>query len=355
MITVLLAARNGAAYISEQIDSILTQQEAELQLIVSDDCSQDETWSILETYEARFPGRVIAMKRSRASGSAAVHFLELLSLMGELSLLQHADPQKTQSFVPESVLPNWKLGTTELKALYQAAQADFFMLSDQDDVWFPEKAKKLLHCMQETLQKAEKKGALPAEVPVLVHSNLQVADSSLRVLSSDFFRYQKISPERTALSQLLVQNNITGAAVLLNRAFLPLLLRRPEVCLMHDAWLGLLASAFGTIAYVQEPLYLYRQHGMNDLGAEAGDSLSGIWARLKDGRKAKENYRRMFGQARCLLELFSDRLSGQQKEVLSVFSEFPEHGRIWRMRMILKYGFTKNTVFRTLGEMLMIG
>ena len=230
-----------------------------------------------------------------------------------------------------------------------AAGADYFMLSDQDDVWLPQKAEKLLMCMQEL------EAGLKPGTPALAHSDLAVVDESLRVVAHSFFKYQKISPERTALPQLLVQNNVTGGAVMINRPMLELLKDLPQVCLMHDAWLALLASCFGAIGWVKEPLYLYRQHGSNTLGAEKGDNLQGMRDRLEDGSGARENYRRMFGQARCLLELFADRLSGEQKELLAAFVEIPRMGKARRIRTILKYGFTKNTWFRTLGQMLMIG
>jgi len=223
------------------------------------------------------------------------------------------------------------------------------MLSDQDDVWLPDKAEKLLARMREL---ERERGA---DTPVLVHSDLAVVDEKLRVLAHSFFKYQKITPGRTKLPQLLVQNNVTGGAVMLNRAFLPLLGTLPQVCLMHDAWLALLASCFGAIGWVNEPLYLYRQHGKNTLGAEKGDNLEGVERRLKDGGEARENYRKMFGQAASLLELFPDRLSGEQKEILRAFAGIPRLGRLGRMRTILRYGFTKNTFLRTLGQMLMIG
>ena len=224
-----------------------------------------------------------------------------------------------------------------------AAGADYFMLSDQDDVWLPQKAEKLLMCMQEL------EAGLKPGTPALVHSDLAVVDENLRVVAHSFFKYQKISPERTALPQLLVQNNVTGGAVMINRPMLELLKDLPQVCLMHDAWLALLASCFGAIGWVKEPLYLYRQHGSNTLGAEKGDNLQGMRDRLEDGSGARENYRRMFGQARCLQELFADRLSGEQKELLDAFVELPRMGRAGRIRTILKYGFTKNTWLRTLG------
>ena len=69
---------------------------------------------------------------------------------------------------------------------------------------------------------------------------------------------------------------------------------------MHDAWLALIASCFGEIGWVDRPLYYYRQHGGNTLGAEKGDSLDSVRARVKDGSSARENYRRMFGGGQLL-------------------------------------------------------
>ena len=55
MITVLLAAWNGEAYIEEQLDSILGQDGLELndlRVVISDDGSTDRTRAILEDYHA---------------------------------------------------------------------------------------------------------------------------------------------------------------------------------------------------------------------------------------------------------------------------------------------------------------
>lgn len=129
----------------------------------------------------------------------------------------------------------------------------------------------------------------------------------------------------------------------------------PSVCLMHDAWLALVAGCFGQTGYVDEPLYLYRQHKANTLGAEKGDSMEGAKARIKDGSQAAENYRRMFGQAESLLELYKDKLTQEQKETLDAFISLPRQTRTGKIKSIWKYGFTKNTWLRTLGQMLFIG
>ena len=320
-ILVLVAARNGERYIGEQLDSILNQTVPGIRILVSDDCSQDRTPQIAGAYAKRFPGQVQVWQRERPSGGAAAHFLELLSFAARME-----EP-------PEYVL-----------------------LSDQDDVWFPYKAQRLLGQMKRT-EREGSKGEMGRSqtLPVLVHSDLTVTDEKLKVIAPSFFAYQKVSPQRRALPQLLVQNNVTGGAVMLNRPLLELLKTPPQVCLMHDAWLAPVACCFGTISWVKEPLYYYRQHGANALGAEKGDSPEGFIRRLKDGGEARDNYRKMFGQARCLLEMYGDRLDEEQKAVLKAFIRLPRRSRVGKMAEILRWGFTKNTWLRTLGQMMMIG
>lgn len=377
MITVLAAAYNGKAYIRQQMDSILAQNRSGILLVVSDDCSSDGTGELLDEYAASYEkekgqtgagNRLLVIHRKQPSGGAARHFLELMRLMAVLKEEDTAElkNESTETAAAEAV-SSWQLLREQLSDLKEAADAEYFMLSDQDDVWLPQKAEKLLTEMQR-LEGKEAAGAGGPNLvdgaggkkekkirPVLVHSDLQVTDENLSVIAPSFFKYQKISPERTRLSQLLVQNNITGGAVMFNRALLSYLKEIPRVCLMHDAWLALVASCFGTIGCVREPLYLYRQHSSNTLGAEKGDSLEGAGRRLADGSAARENYRKMFGQAGSMLEIFGEQLDKKQKETLSVFAGLGRRSRMEKMALILKYGFTKNTWLRTLGQMLFIG
>jgi len=313
-ILVLVAARNGELYIGEQLDSILAQTVPGIRILVSDDCSGDHTPEIAREYERRFPQQVQVWQRQSPSGGAAAHFLDLLA-----------------------------------RAARMEAPLEYVLLSDQDDVWLPHKAERLLEQMRRTEEAAGR------DLPVLIHSDLTVTDEKLNVIAPSFFAYQKVSPQRRALPQLLVQNNVTGGAVMLNRPLLELLKTPPQVCLMHDSWLALVASCFGVISWVDEPLYYYRQHGANALGAEKGDSPEGFIRRMEDGSQARENYRKMFGQARCLLELYGNRLDEKQKAVLEAFIRLPGRSRIGKIAEILRWGFTKNTWIRTLGQMMMIG
>ena len=54
-IAICLATYNGESYISEQLDSILAQTCPDWTLFIRDDCSTDNTLSILDAYAARHP------------------------------------------------------------------------------------------------------------------------------------------------------------------------------------------------------------------------------------------------------------------------------------------------------------
>ena len=52
-IDILMATYNGEKYLREQIDSILNQTYSNIRLIISDDCSKDQTIQILKEYEIK--------------------------------------------------------------------------------------------------------------------------------------------------------------------------------------------------------------------------------------------------------------------------------------------------------------
>lgn len=366
LITVLLAARNGETYISQQLDSILAQKE-DIRILVSDDCSSDHTREILERYRKQWPDRILALFRREPSGGAGAHFLKLMKLMadgGRYGVLEENEGDSWGGKEEKGKGGPWERGGEyaplsheERFLLEDMAHASYFMLSDQDDVWKPQKASMLLKKLHE--MEGERKGkerkAEEGGLALLVHSDLTVTDQELNPIAGSFFQYQNLSPERCRLSQLLVQNNVTGGAVMFHRGMLPFLKTIPDICLMHDAWLALIASCFGRIGWVDSSLYYYRQHGENALGAGQADELDSARQRLKDGSRARESYRKMFGQARCFLEIFKDQLDEEQRQVLEAFVRLPRCSRIGKIALILRYGFTKNTLARTLGQMMFIG
>ena len=84
------------------------------------------------------------------------------------------------------------------------------MFSDQDDVW---KRDKLSICMDKMQELEEKYGK---DIPLLVHSDVEVVSENMEVISRSMFDYSGIRREAT-LDQLLLQNNVTGCTMLFNQ------------------------------------------------------------------------------------------------------------------------------------------
>ena len=53
-ICILMSTYNGEKYLSEQLDSILNQEKVEVDILIRDDGSTDNTLKILENYSEKF-------------------------------------------------------------------------------------------------------------------------------------------------------------------------------------------------------------------------------------------------------------------------------------------------------------
>ena len=301
MVTVLLAVYNGEKYLAEQLDSILGGSFKNFNILIRDDGSVDNSLKIAEDYAKRYSQ--ITVLKGEPTGSACRNFFELI----------------------------------------KTADDDYIMFCDQDDYWLPDKIQKTFEKMLVT-ENGEK------DIPVLVHTDLSVADAELNIIAPSFFKFQAISPERSALNNLLVQNNVTGCTVMVNRSLLNLAKNAPNSCAMHDWWLALLAAAFGKTAYLGEPTMLYRQHGDNQVGAKKATGMDFIVRKIKTRKQTAANYRAAFAQANELLQLYGDKLSPEQLETVAAYASLAHVSKLEKIKTIRKYDFRKNTLVRTVGQ-----
>lgn len=110
-ILVLLATRNGRAWIPEQFESILRQTGVAVRVVVSDDASTDGTREWV-TQLAEADARVSILPATAPSGSAAANFYRLIRQV--------------------EVEPD-----------------EFVAFSDQDDVWMPDKLARHVALLQD--------------------------------------------------------------------------------------------------------------------------------------------------------------------------------------------------------------
>ncbi len=327
-IEVLLASYDGEKYIRQQMDSILDQSIPGLRILVSDDGSKDGTVEILRQYTAEYPERVALLEedadvRADCSGIPGVR--------RKAAAVSASD--RNAAVVPAPAGNFFRLLAN--------ADADYILLSDQDDVWLPEKVERLLERIRGI--EGEDGG-----VPALVFSDMEVVDEGLNQIAPSFFSYAHCDPRRLALSEILAENPVTGGALMMNRALLELVRATPRACFMHDWWIALCASCFGRISCVREALSLYRQHGANVLGARPSGSFREIAERLARQAQVEENYRRMFAQAEAFLEMYEERLTDAQKLTLKAWIGLPAQTPSERLKTIWKYHFYKSAPVQTL-------
>lgn len=110
-VTVLMATWNGELWVSEQVKSIFAQRNCNVQLVVSDDHSTDDTLSILKGI-ALNNNVTLLCPRPERFGSANKNFIHLI-------LSANVD------------------------------SADYVSFSDQDDIWFDNKLQRAIECIDE--------------------------------------------------------------------------------------------------------------------------------------------------------------------------------------------------------------
>ena len=221
-----------------------------------------------------------------------------------------------------------------------APDSPYLMFADQDDIWHPDKLERSLGQIQQA-EKEEAEG-----MPLLCHSDLRVVSENLQEISPSFFRFQSLVSSRDSFKEYLVQNNVTGCTVIINRK-LAQLVDFPNDAICHDWYLALSASAFGKVRFIKEALIDYRQHGGNCYGAVPRKKLlAGFFARAELQKRLILTQR----QAAAFSAQYGDQLSPEKRILLEAWSRLPEEKSYFkRLFTLWKHGFVKNDFLRTLG------
>jgi len=256
-ISIALCTYNGALYIEEQLASIFRQTLRPLEIVVVDDCSTDATVRILRRIkkESEIPIRLYVNRRN------------------------------------VGVIGNFE------KAV-GLCRGDYVALCDQDDVWLPEKL--AIFCKEMTDTEAEH-GNL---TPILVYSDLRVADRDLGVRHESFNKFYVCPQEEHVLETLIVQNFVTGCVTMLNRPLIMNSMPIPEEAVLHDYWFALIAATTGRIRYIPVPTVLYRQHSQNVTGVRKKNAREYLTGMVRSDPFCR-HYRYLQSQVRQLGALVS--------------------------------------------------
>ena len=223
-VLILMSTYNGVNYIHEQLESIFSQKEVEVKLLIRDDGSQDNTVAIIDDFLLRYPKSITLIKGKNIGWRSS--FFELISYAANLS-----------------------------------QQYDYIAFSDQDDIWLPDKLHQAVKCLN----------TLPSG-PQLYCSNLIYYKEGKQM-----GMVKKRMIDNTPKGAL-IRNYAAGCTILFNRPLLLLLAKkRPNAVMPHDYWAYLVATMCGNVYADKQAYILYRQHSMNQIGSQR--SKSDIWMR----------------------------------------------------------------------------
>jgi glycosyltransferase involved in cell wall biosynthesis len=203
-ISIVLCTFNGARFLDAQMSSLCAQEGVD-EIVIVDDHSTDDSMAILQDYAA-------------ADGRVRVYWNER-----QLGIVRN------------------------FERAIGLARGDWIALSDQDDVWLPQKLRRLRNdwdgqaCL---IHHASRKfrGAVPCDVPSPAGERRKFSGRDLR--------------------RLLYRNSIVGHATLVRADVARQLLPFPSD-VPHDWWIGVGAATLGTVQYVDEYLVNYRIHECN--------------------------------------------------------------------------------------------
>ena len=211
MISVCIATHNGEKYIREQLDSILCQLSPYDEVVISDDGSVDSTLDIISSYK---DSRIHIHRMNHTRNGMKPHYYVTMNFENALKF----------------------------------AKGEYIFLSDQDDIWLPNKVKIWMYAL--------------LNCDIVLH-NLECVDGYLQPLHRNI--YNKVNTFRFK-NFLLFRGKHYGCALAFKRTLLKHILPFPKNLVLHDFWVGIIGESFGKLHYIDNPLVLYRIHDSNTSG-----------------------------------------------------------------------------------------
>ena len=180
-----------------------------------------------------------------------------------------------------------------------------------------------------------------SNTPILVFSDQTVTDEKLSVIAPSLMRYQKQYFEHFDYRSILLQNVVTGGAMMVNRALARLALEcvDPSRVIMHDWWMAVVAARFGEIVYIDEPLGAYRQHGSNSVGAKNVESLAHILHKLGHTREIERTLKDKKAQASVFMRTYAPKLEEEDRAFLGQFARRRSGPVFYLKNRALVHGF----------------
>lgn len=198
-----MATYNGEKYLPEQLESFICQSRLPDELVVCDDGSSDGTVELLKRFASTAPF-LVRIEQNKKNLGYVRNFERTLTLCA----------------------------------------GDFVFLSDQDDVWLPQKLERV-------------------EAEFLANPMVQEISVDMIITDANLQRSSATQLGNVRASGLGDRRYAFGCCMALRREFLASLFPFPADVFSHDGWIADVTESFGVRKIIEEPLQLYRRHGNN--------------------------------------------------------------------------------------------
>lgn len=264
---VLLSAYNGEKYITQQVESIMNQNNVDhITLLVRNDGSTDDTLEILRKLEKKYTNLQVI---NGSNIGLIASFFELL-----------------------------RIG-------FQKFNFDYYSFSDQDDYWMKDK-------LESAIQYLSKENN---NIPLLYGCRSVVVDEKLKP-TGFLTQAQK---RKLTFYNTAIQNIVIGHNQVLNKKLAKILINQKQDfsnIYSQDLWITNVAAVSGKIVFENTPHAYYRMHENNQLGYGKGkfDRIRGHLIRLR-----KKEPQKMAIQLRFFADYYSKYLSTDERHEIDNF------------------------------------
>lgn len=277
-VLVMMATYNGSRYLRDQINSILAQQDVDVTLFITDDCSIDKTSEICKYYAQAYDN-IFFRENTKNQGSTRTFF---------------------------SMIRDTPIGLF-----------DYYAFSDQDDFWFSDKLIAAVCALKGDLNH-----------PWLYYSALINCSEDLAEIIGGGLEFKEFDAHANSLKTLLCANWGSGNTMVFDQKLFALLKKSiPNDCPRnHDAWVHLVALSCGkTYADLDNSYIARRISGSNQVGTRGFGTMS--LKRLKESVRAAicPSERIWVDTARELYERYADDMTLSNRAIVKEYLEAEKH------------------------------
>ncbi|PLY05629.1 MAG: hypothetical protein C0625_12415 [Arcobacter sp.] len=203
LISVAMCTYNGGKYLVEQLESIVNQTYNNIEIIICDDGSKDNTIEIIKEYCDKYD------------------FIQLFE--NEINLGFVKNFEKSISL----------------------CKGDYIALADQDDIWKKNKLEVFISEIKDNL---------------LIYSDAIIMDGDSNISNNELIRPKGDLVKGKCNKAFLFTNCVSGNTLMFKKEILEYILPIPENITYHDIWIAFIASSYGTITFSDEAMTYYRRY-----------------------------------------------------------------------------------------------